>query len=283
MNLANCADFDLPITSFDDCNPHVSYSEIERIFIGGPKAAGFANIADANEWGTRMNQTTIGTDSIRGIIVIGDAPAAANVIKELSNGRKKPIGKDYTANFTVDDISDDNYTFFRTLDLQPKVRLFGYETQGGKMFHFGNDGILVDYQSNFVLARGRDEIETEVGSITWRRTQRPFRITSPIFDGESDVVAPTTFDSLLAFDVSATPAPIAGVAGTASGTDAEQTFEFNAITPQVGTPASMEIKVATVSEVVIDYTSDYIGSGFKYTDKAGVVHTGNFVNGTVNF
>lgn len=282
MNLANCADFDLPVTSFDDCNPAVAYSEIERIFLAGPKAVAFSNILDANEWNTRLSQDTVGTDEIRAVIVIGDAPAAANVIKELSNGRKKPIGKDFTVNFTVDDISDENYTFFQTLDGQPKVRLFGYETQGGKMFHFGNSGILVDYQSNFVLNRGRDEIETEVGAITWRRSTRPNRVTSPIFDN-GETVVPTTFDSLLDFTADATPGPTAGVAATASATDAEQKFEFNAITPQVGTPASMEIKVGGVSEVVIDYTSDYIGSAFKYTDKAGVVHTGNFVNGTVNF
>lgn len=282
MNLANCADFNLPVTNFDDCNPSVAYSEIERIFLGGPKAAAFANIQDANEWNTRLSESTIGVDTIRSIIVIGDAPAAANVVKELSNGRKKTIGKDFTVNFTVDDISDENYTFFQTLDGQPKVRLFGYETQGGKMFHFGNAGILVDYQSNFVLARGRDEIETEVGAITWRRSQRANRIASPIFDNGS-TVTPTTFDSTLAFSASATPGPTAGVSGTASGTDAEQKLEFNAITPQVGTPASMEIKVGGVSEAVFDYTSDYIGSAFRYTDKAGTVHTGNFVNGTVNF
>lgn len=283
MNLANCADFNLPVTGFDDCNPEINYSEIERFFIGGPKAGGFINIADGNEWNTRMDQTTIGVNSVRGIIVIGDQPAAANVVKELSNGRKKNIGKDFTLNFTVDDISDENYTFFRTLDGQPKVRLFGYETQGGKMFHFGNDGILVDYQSNGVLARGRDEIEVEVGAITWRRTQRAFRITSPIFDNGEIGVTPTTFDSALIFAADATPGPIAGASGTASGMDAEQKFEYNAITPQVGTPASMEIKVGGVSEAVIDYTSDYIGSAFRYTDKAGVIHTGNFVNGIVNF
>lgn len=282
MNLANCADFNLPVTNFDDCNPAVAYSEIERVFLGGPKAAAFSNIADGNEWGTRLSESTISTDAIRAVIVIGDAPAAANVVKDLSNGRKKTIGKDFTLNFTVDDISDENYTFFQTLDGQPKVRLFGYETQGGKMFHFGNSGILVDYQSNFVLPRGRDEIETEVGAITWRRSSRPNRITSPIFDN-GETVTPTTFDSLLDFTADATPGPTAGVSATAAGTDADQKFEFNAITPQVGTPASMEIKVSSVSEVVIDYTSDYIGSAFKYTDLAGAVHAGNFVNGIVNF
>src|SRR4051812_8166799 len=119
MNLANCADFNLPITKFDDCNPVVNYSEIERIFVAGPQAADFANIADATEWGTRLSQTTAGADAIRGLVVIGDMPAAAGVSKDLSNGRKKVIGKDYTVNYSVDDISDENYNFFRELDSQP--------------------------------------------------------------------------------------------------------------------------------------------------------------------
>jgi hypothetical protein len=281
MNFANCADFNLPITGFDDCNPDVNYSEIERVFIGGPKAGPFANIANAAEWNTRMTQTTIGVDSVRALTVIGDMPAAAGVVKELSNGRKKQIGKDFTVNYTVDDISDENYTFFRTLDEQPLIRLFGFETQGGKMYHYGNAGIIVNHNSNGILARGRDEIETEAGVITWRNKQRPLRMTSPIFSG-SGTVTPTTFDTNLDFDA-ATTDNAAGVNGTVSVADADQQFEFNAITPQVGTPASMTIKVGGVTEIVVDYTTDYNGSPFRYTDKAGVVHTGNFTNGIVNY
>lgn len=281
MNLANCADFNLPITNFDDCNPDVNYSEIERIFIAGPKAAAFANIANANEWDTRMDQNTIGQDSIRALTVIGDQPAAAGVVRELSNGRRKVIGKDYTVNYTADDISDENYLFFAQLDEQPIIRLFGYETQGGKMFHFGNAGILVNHTSNGVLARGRDEIETEVGVITWRKKARPTRITSPIFEG-GDTETPTTFDTILDFDA-VTSDSSDGVAGTVSAANAVIQFEFNAITPQVGTPASMDIKVGGVTKIVIDYTSDYNGSAFKFTDTTGTVYTGNFTNGVVNF
>jgi hypothetical protein len=281
MNLANCAGFNLPITGFDDCDPEVNYSEIERVFVGGPKAAAFANIHSQAEWNARMSQTTIGVDSIRALTVIADQPAAAAVVKDISNGRKKNIGKDFTVNYTVDDMSDENYLFFQTLDDEPIIRLFGYETQGGKMFHFGNTGILVNHNSNGVLARGRDEIEVETGVMTWRNKKRPDRMDSPIFDNGT-TTTPTTFDTLLDF-AAATTDNSDGVAGTVSVIDADQKFEFNAITPQVGTPASMTIKVATVTEIVIDYTSDYNGSPFKYTDKAGAVHTGNFTNGIVNF
>lgn len=281
MNLANCAGFNLPITAFDDCDPKINLSEIERIFVGGPKAAAFSNIASEAEWNSRLSQSTVGVDTIRALTVIGDFPAAAGVTRQISNGRTKQVGKDYTLNYTVDDMPDENYLFFQFLDEEQSLRLFAFETQGGKMYHFGNAGILVSNQSNNVLARGRDETEVENGVITWRRSKRPTRIDSPIFEGEE--TTPLTFDSSLVFDTDATPGPTAGVSAVAGATDAEQKFEFNAITPQVGTPMSMSIEVSSVEEVTIDYTSDYNGSPFKYTDKAGTIHTGSFTNGTVNF
>lgn len=282
MNLQNCIDFNLPITGFNDCDPTVNFSEIERIFVAGPKAAAFSNISQAAEWTTRLSQTDIASaDTIRALTVIGDLPAAADVVRELSNGRKKRLSKDFTLNYTVDDISDYNYSFFEFLDEQPIIRLFGFETQGGKMYVYGNDGILVNNSSNGVLARGREEVEVENGVITWRNVKRPSRIDSPIFDNGTTVV-PTTFDTLLSFAATTTPSA-SGVGGTASAVDPDQKFEFNAISPRLGTPMSMSLKVATVEEATIDFTSDYVGEYFKYTDKAGAVHTGTFTNGTVSF
>lgn len=281
MNLANCQTFNLSGTDFNDCDPSINYSEIERLFVAGPQAAPFTNITQASEWATRLNQTGTGDDDIRGLIVIGDMPAAAAVVKELSNGRKKPIGKDFTINYTVDDIGDANYNLFKLLDENPYIRLFGFETQGGKMYVYGNAGILVSNISNIVLARGRDEIEVEQGVITWRKTARPSRIDSPIFD-DGSTVTPTTFDTPLTF-VSATTDTDQGIGGTAGATDADLKFEFNAISPRLGTPMSMDVQVAGVSQLVVDFPSDYNGEAFKFTDTAGAVHTGTFTNGTVNF
>jgi hypothetical protein len=91
-----------------------------------------------------------------------------------------------------------------------------------------------------------------------------------------------TYDTLLSF-ASSTSDSSDGVSGTSAATDADQKFEFNAINPQVGTPASMTIKVGATTELVIDYTTDYDGAAFQYTDNAGAVHTGVFTNGTVTF
>lgn len=276
---SNC-DVTLPVVSFDDCNPEVSYSEIRRIFIAKKGAAPFSNWLNATEWLTRMSQTSVtGDDYIRPLTVIADKPAAASVIKEISNGRRIVIGKDHTINFTIDDVSDENYEFMRGLECGGEYR-FWYETEGGKIFG-GNEGFLARVDANSVLNRGRDEIETINGVMTWRTKFSPERGTSPIFSNGSGG-APTTYDTSLTF-ASSTSDDEEGVAGEAPATDADLQFEFNAITPQIGTPMTMTIKVATVDALVVDFTSDYNGEYFKFTDKDGVEHVGTFTNGTVNF
>lgn len=94
--------------------------------------------------------------------------------------------------------------------------------------------------------------------------------------------APLTFDTLLSFAASTTPSG-AGVSGTVTVVDADQSFEFNAISPRTGTPQSMNIRVASVLEAVIDFPTDYLGQPFNYTDKLGVEHAGVFAGGNVNF
>lgn len=279
---ANC-DVNLPVVSFDDCNPEILFSEIRRVFIAKKNADPFTDWTDATEWETRLSQDSItGDDYIRPLTVIADKPAAAAVSKDISNGRKKIIGKDHTINVTIDDVTDENYEFMRALECGGKFR-FWYETSGGKMYG-GNEGFTAEFNLDDILNRGVDEIETLAGAITWRSKFSPERIDSPIFESETGgSTPPTTFDSTISFASSATPSAVAGVTGTASATDAEQAFEFNAISPRTGTPISMTIKVGGTTELVVDTTTDYSGQWFKYTDKAGTVHNGHFANGDVNF
>jgi hypothetical protein len=273
----NC-DFTLPAVNFDDCAPVVAYSEIRRIFIGKKAAAAFTNWLAAGEWTTRISETsTSGNDYIRPLTVIGDKPAATSVVKQISNNRRKVIGKDHVINFLIDDVSAENYEFMRALECGGEFR-FWYETSGGYIYG-GNEGFVAQVDMNDVLNRGVDEIETIQGIITWRTKFSPERGVSPIFDAG---LIPTTFDTTLEFSAATTDSA-AGVSGTVAAIDADQLFEFNAITPQVGTPQSMSIEVATVEEITIDFTTDYTGQYFKYTDKAGVEHTGTFTNGTVSF
>lgn len=274
MPVPTCAgdcDMDLAPVSFDDCQPNVSFSEIRRIFIAKKAAAPFNNWKAAGEWIARISETNqTGNDYIRALTVIADKPAAAPVFKEISNGRRIQIGKDHTINFTIDDVSDENYEFMRTLECGGEYR-FWYETEGGRMFG-GNEGFLARVDANSVLNRGRDEIETINGVMTWRTKFHPERAISPIYNG-SNAVVPATFDTALTVPTLTTDTD-QGVTMTVTAADADQKFEFNAISPRVGTPVSMSIKVGGIEEATIDFTTDYVGTYFKYTDKIGVVHTG---------
>lgn len=274
---ATC-DFTLPVVSFNDCAPTVVYSEIRRVFLAKKAAAPFSNWLAPTEWLTRLSQSsTTGNDYIRPLTVIGDKPAGAPVVKDISNGRRVTIGKDHTLNFTIDDVTQQNYDFMRALECGGEFKMW-YETEGGFMYG-GNEGITVRVVADDVLARGRDEIEVINGTLTWRAKFSPERGISPIYTGAT---VPTTFDTNLDFGA-ATIDSAAGVTGTVATTDADQQFEFNAISPAIGTPQSMSIEVASVEEITVDFTTDYTGQYFRYTDKAGVQHTGQFANGTVSF
>lgn len=92
-----------------------------------------------------------------------------------------------------------------------------------------------------------------------------------------------TFDTTLDFTSSAS-ATAFGVTGTVGAADPEILFEFNKITTTTGLPNTMNIYVATVLQMVVDFPSDYVtATAFKFTDLAGVVHNGVFTNGNVNF
>jgi len=271
----------LPVVKFNRCAPNVVFSEIRRIFIAKLNAAPFANWKAAGEWIARMSETNVvGNDYIRALTVIGDKPAATSVVKEVSNGRRVTIGKDHTLNWTIDDVTDENYEFMRALECGGEYR-FWYETEGGYMFG-GNEGFTSRVDANDVLNRGRDEIETINGVLSWRSKFHPERAISPIYDGSSGVT-PTTFDTELTVGASTTDTD-QGITMTVLATDADQKFEFNAISPRVGTPASMSIEVGGVEETTIDFTTDYLGTYFLYTDKAGVEHgPAVFQTGTLSF
>ena len=178
----NDCDQPLAEVEFDDCAPEINLSEIKRVFISKGSAAAFNNWAQAQEWTERISQNGTEPNAIRELTVIGDMPAGSGVSKDISNGRKYVVGKDHTLNFTVDDVSDENYEFMRATECGGKYRLW-YETKGGYLYG-GNEGILASLVMDDVLNRGTDEIETLNGVLTWRKKFSPERTKSPIFVDE---------------------------------------------------------------------------------------------------
>lgn len=179
----------LPVVDFSKCAPQVHLSEIRRIFITKANAEDFTDWESATEWTARISETDVsGDDAIRPLTVIADKPAPTPVTQEISNGRTVTVSKNHTINYTVDDVSDDNYEFMRTLECGGSYKIW-YETEGGFLYG-GNTGITVNATGDDILNRGREEIETIAGTFTWRSKFHPDRALSPIFD--SDYSDPVT-------------------------------------------------------------------------------------------
>jgi hypothetical protein len=271
----------LPPVAFSQCAPEINYSEIQYIYVAKVNASPFNDWTQPGEWGTRLNQTTLtGNNYIRQLVVIADKPAPAATNIDISGDRTILVEKTHTLNVTVDETNAINHEFVRYLECGGQVRIW-YQTRAGLLFG-GNSGIRATMSLDPILNRGRDQIMTFTGTVTWRAKFSPEMAVSPIV-GTGDITPPASYDSTIVFATSATPAAVAGVAGTADAVDPDQKLEFNAINPRIGTPATMTIELSGVEDAVFDFTTDYIGQVFRYTDTAAVVHIGQFTIGTVNF
>lgn len=178
---------DLPIVSFDDCNPEARLSEITKIYIARTDTAPFTSVADATEWAKRLSMTatppegdptTPVKDLIRPLTVIGDRPAPTPVNVALSNGRNKQIRKDFVVNFTIDEITAENLEFQRKSECTMKVK-FWYEIAGGLLFG-GNEGIEGTLNSDLVLDRGNEAIVAINGTLTWKGKFTEEAVESPL-------------------------------------------------------------------------------------------------------
>lgn len=174
----------LPVINFSDCAPDINLSEIRRIFLAKTIAEAFTDWTEPTEWIARISQDDVESDdAIRPFTVIADKPAGDANIYEASDGRDIMISKSNTLNYTIDDVSDENYNFLREgIECGGQFKMW-YETQGGKIFG-GNEGIRVSVTGDSVLGRGRDEVELIEGTITWKAKHSPERTDSPIFDSD---------------------------------------------------------------------------------------------------
>lgn len=180
----------LPVVGFDNCNPNAVASEINKLYIAKPSASAFTDWEDPVEWGKRLSETNVVPgapgnttpvgDLIRPLTVIGDKPAPASVVKELSNQRRKNIRKDHTLNFTIDEITAENLEFARASECGSIVK-FWYGTLGN-MLAGGNSGIQnATLTMDVVLARGTDEVVAINGTLVWRaKFTEEFTLENPI-------------------------------------------------------------------------------------------------------
>ena len=173
----NC-ETELPEVRFSKCNPTIVLSEIVRIFLGKQSTEPFTDWKSATEWTTRLSESGTTANAIRPLTVIADKPAGSPVVKEISNGRKYNLRKDFTVNIEIDDVSLENYDFMRVTQCGGEYKLW-FETAGGRLYG-GNEGIDASLVLDNVLGRGKDEIEKITGTASWDDKFSPEMCTSPI-------------------------------------------------------------------------------------------------------
>ena len=173
----NC-ETELPEVRFSKCSPTIVLSEIVRIFLGKQSTEPFTDWKSATEWTTRLSENGTTANAIRPLTVIADKPAGSPVVKEISNGRKYNLRKDFTINIEIDDVSEENYEFMRVTQCGGEYKLW-FETAGGRLYG-GNEGIDASLVLDNVLGRGKDEIEKITGTATWGDKFSPEMCVSPI-------------------------------------------------------------------------------------------------------
>jgi len=167
----------LPDVSFDLCNPNVSWGEIQRIFVGMADANPFGAGAwtDLSLWTAALALATSETNAIRQLYVSADLPAATADETVISLGRKIYSPATHTINVDVDDLSQENYDFMRTLGCNLQFRVW-FMTED--YMYGGQDGILAIFTMRPVIERGIKSLNKLSGTITWEDQFSPERAVS---------------------------------------------------------------------------------------------------------
>jgi hypothetical protein len=173
-----CGSFILPDVNFEDCNPEIHESQIEKIYVCSDLEAPLNDWNDASEWATRLAQTAGTATSIRELTVIGDMPLPEKTEKVISGGRKVQVNKDRTINFDIDELNDINYDAAISLQCAKKVKIW-FQTRSGHLFG-GNEGIDADLDLDLFLSRAEGDIQLFQGTLKWKSDFAPRRIVSPI-------------------------------------------------------------------------------------------------------
>lgn len=193
---------DLPIVRFDECNPLILPSEITHLYTASINAAPFVDWRSEAEWQGRVSNSTVGTDFIRKLTVIGDMPLPTPTEKEISAGRMAEVKTARVINFEIDECTDENYQFILRTETVTGVscRLW-VQTKAGVRYG-SNDGIIGKLKIRPLLTRGTSEIEKYIGTFKWNSLESPGRHDQPNFrernlitDDEEDIL--TNDDELI--------------------------------------------------------------------------------------
>jgi hypothetical protein len=168
---------EIPIVSFDNCVPEIHYGEIRHIYVMAGSGAPLV-IADLAEWTARIDNSGTGNvDDIRDLTVSADLPVPEQTEILISDNRKIYGKKNFVINADIDDVTDANYEFMRTMECGVTIRMW-YATED--LMFGGFEGIEAYVKFGYAIERGYDTIHKITGTITWLSQYSPERVTNPM-------------------------------------------------------------------------------------------------------
>ena len=168
----------VPAVDFDWCVPKIHYGEILKIYIMAASGDPFVDWTDLAEWTPRLDDTTTpSANFIRTLTVSADLPVPEQTEITISGNRKVYSPKDFVINVDIDDVTDLNYEFMRTMECGVTVRIW-YATED--LIFGGNDGIEAYVKFGYLIERGSDSVHKISGTITWESQFSPERETNPM-------------------------------------------------------------------------------------------------------
>ena len=178
-----CASAVLPAVSFNFCDPDIRLGEIDRVYITRASSADvLTDVADADEWALRLNQSATipgsGAAPIRELTGIGELVEPEVTETEISDGRKTSSLPKNTLNLDIDELSITNISAARTYQQNPAATHKAWFRSGGLMYG-GNDGIDVSLVARLIIPRGKTEVSQIKYTLKWDG-YIPSAVASPI-------------------------------------------------------------------------------------------------------
>ncbi len=167
---------ELPVVSFSDCAPDTNAAQIRFLYItnrGNP----LTDWTQANEWESRISNSSTNANAIRRLRVVGDKPRPEAQEKKISGGRTIKGKKNHVVNFEIDETNNDNYALIRQLECGNSYSMW-YGTESS--LYGGNDGIVASISMDDVIDKDDQALELFVGDAKWSAQFHPERIDNPI-------------------------------------------------------------------------------------------------------
>jgi hypothetical protein len=167
----------LPENTYNFCKQAIETGEVEEVFLARGDAECFTDWKLPGEWAARISMDSLAPAAIRRFRGIGDFPAGASDAIDISKAQKFYTEKTFTLNFDVEDVSDENYEFMRSMECNNVVK--GWFAAGTKLFG-GNCGLDVSVGANYVIERGQKTLHKIMLVFTWNDQFSPERTSNPI-------------------------------------------------------------------------------------------------------